>query len=499
MDKIRIGIIGCGRIADLHAAAYRSCPHASIQAVCDTNPETAERRKREWKAAAAYRDYRKLLRDPAVDAVEILTPHTCHEEMVIAALKAGKHAALQKPMATDMASAKRIAEAASKSGRVFKVTENYIFYPPLQRARDLIRTGAIGAPQNIRINLIGAGNGGWEIPKEAWAWRMNELIESRGMETFDHGHHLWSTAWYLMGPFAEVAAWIDNTEGMVDAPAAVMWKHTAEKSYGSCHFSYCNNLTMPSDYYANDEWIDITGSNGILRINRCTGRLCEGPVLSLYTNAGWSHDTATPSDWQLGFTGALQNFTAAIRGDEAPHLSASEAVEIMAMNLAVQRACDRQRSVYIDEIAAGRGPLWARLRRRRNRKGIRRYKRGLLSEKQKGERRGGQGHRAPELTRRLPERAAPQALGDWQAIIGLNLQGEREGTGQFCLIFDRGTFRVSEERLPDNPDLVITVPPSVWAALLLGRKRLQTAFLQGTLKLEGDMDEAFKLKQVLGF
>ena len=90
MSKLRVGFIGCGRISDLHALAYKDNPDAEIYGVCDTQEEVARRRAGEWGAARWCTDYRDVLADEAVDAVEILTPHHLHAEMTLAAVEAGK-------------------------------------------------------------------------------------------------------------------------------------------------------------------------------------------------------------------------------------------------------------------------------------------------------------------------------------------------------------------------------------------------------------------------
>ncbi|HPO46385.1 MAG TPA: Gfo/Idh/MocA family oxidoreductase, partial [Spirochaetota bacterium] len=90
MSTINVGIIGCGRIADLHYPGYKNNRKARVYAVCDSNDEIRERRKKEWRAEKSYSDYRELLADASVDAVEILTPQVLHEEMVIEAARAGK-------------------------------------------------------------------------------------------------------------------------------------------------------------------------------------------------------------------------------------------------------------------------------------------------------------------------------------------------------------------------------------------------------------------------
>ncbi|MCX7026016.1 MAG: Gfo/Idh/MocA family oxidoreductase, partial [Spirochaetes bacterium] len=113
METIGIGIIGCGRIADMAFEGYRSVPGVRIAAVCDSDEATAFRRRTEWGAAKHYTDYRKLLEDPLVDAVEILTPHTAHVDITLDAISAGKHVALQKPMAVSRTDAERLVSAAA--------------------------------------------------------------------------------------------------------------------------------------------------------------------------------------------------------------------------------------------------------------------------------------------------------------------------------------------------------------------------------------------------
>ena len=86
MDRLRVGFIGAGRIADLHALGYDGNADAELYAVCDADGEWAARRAQEWGAERSFTDYRELLSDPKVDAVEVLTPHRFHAEMSVAAL-----------------------------------------------------------------------------------------------------------------------------------------------------------------------------------------------------------------------------------------------------------------------------------------------------------------------------------------------------------------------------------------------------------------------------
>ncbi len=363
MDKINVGIIGLGRISDLHALGYNNNREARIYGVSTRTEETGLARKAEWGAEKYYRDYRDMLADPEIHAVEILTPQKLHEKMVLEAASAGKHIMVQKPMTIDLASADRMLAAVKDSDKVYKVIENYIFYPPLQKAKQLIDDGAIGEPINLRIKFISGSKGGWDIDPKAWEWRMQENIEGRGMQTFDHGHHMWCVAWYLMGDIERVSAWIDSADGVVDCPANIIWKYKEGVKYGSCDYTHCWDMNMPSKYYANDEWFEITGSKGIILVNRSTGQLRAGPALSHFNGSSWTHYEDLDSDWAAGFKNATYNFISAMKGREAPLLTGEEAKEILKIALAIIRSSNERREVYIDELEQPDPEGYARERR----------------------------------------------------------------------------------------------------------------------------------------
>lgn len=353
MERVNIGILGCGRISDLHAAGYLADPRAKIAAVCDSAETQARAKAAAWGADRWYTDYGEMLADAKIDAVDIITPQRAHEEMVVAALGAGKHVSVQKPMTVSLASADRMVEAARKSERIFRLFENYVFYPPLVLAKRLMDDGLIGEPTNMRIKFISGTSGGWDVPKSAWAWRKDEHNRGFGMQTFDHGHHMWSTAWFLMGEVERVSSWIDTVDGETDCPAIIMWKYKGAPKYGVCDYSHGVDLHIPSKYYSNDEWFEITGSKGIVMVNRCTGRIKQGPAVSLFRNDAWTEYSDVDSDWGAGFKGATANFVDAILGLGKPMLSGERGREVLKMDLAIQESARVHREILLDEFLDG--------------------------------------------------------------------------------------------------------------------------------------------------
>ncbi|HHV93869.1 MAG TPA: Gfo/Idh/MocA family oxidoreductase, partial [Firmicutes bacterium] len=96
MEKVRVALVGCGRVARVHADALTALEETELTAVVDIKPDRAKAFSEHY-GAKAYTDYREVLELDDVDAVQIATPHYVHAEIAIAALKAGKHVLTEKP------------------------------------------------------------------------------------------------------------------------------------------------------------------------------------------------------------------------------------------------------------------------------------------------------------------------------------------------------------------------------------------------------------------
>ncbi|HEY5625137.1 MAG TPA: Gfo/Idh/MocA family oxidoreductase [Dehalococcoidia bacterium] len=357
MSRVRVAFIGAGRIADLHAAGYQATPDSQLYAVCDTDADLAERRARAWGAERHLSDYRELLSDPAVDAVEVLTPHHLHRDMAVAALDAGKHVSLQKPMARTLAEADEIVAAAGRSGTVFRVFENFRYYPPYVRAKELIDEGAIGNPLSMRMKVIdGNPQEGWDVGASSWAWRLDEELSGGGPVVFDHGYHIFSIAMFFLGAVSEVFAWINRTElgsGLaLDAPAVIMWRCLQRPRFGTWESIVSPDLVVPSKYYATDEWLEITGSHGVLWVNRCSGEMLSGPPLVLYRDGESRAIDDVDSDWASSFVEGVRHFVQAIREGGAPELSAVDAREVLRFSVAAHRSAREGRPVALSEVTS---------------------------------------------------------------------------------------------------------------------------------------------------
>jgi len=126
MRDVKIGIIGCGGIANgKHMPSLSKLPHAKMVAFCDIIVEKAEDAKKRFGTpdAKVYADYHELLKDPEIEVVHVLTPNRMHSPITCDALDAGKHVMCEKPMAINSAEARKMLEAAKRNNK--KLTIGY--------------------------------------------------------------------------------------------------------------------------------------------------------------------------------------------------------------------------------------------------------------------------------------------------------------------------------------------------------------------------------------
>jgi predicted dehydrogenase len=126
LTKLKIGIIGCGGIANAkHMPSLAKIKECEMVAFCDIIPERAEKAKKDYGTidAKVYTDYKQLLDDKSIDVVHVLTPNIDHSYITVDALNAGKHVMCEKPMAINSQEAQKMLDAAKKTGK--KLTIGY--------------------------------------------------------------------------------------------------------------------------------------------------------------------------------------------------------------------------------------------------------------------------------------------------------------------------------------------------------------------------------------
>ncbi|MFK7691461.1 Gfo/Idh/MocA family protein [Paenibacillus sp. HJGM_3] len=190
MDKIRMGIIGCGGMAGSHFRGYGELmEQMTVTAVCDIVPERAQQAA-ELLGARAVTDYRELLDD--VDAVLVVLPHDLHYEVGMTCLKAGKHVLMEKPMANSEAEVLDLIRQSEESGKILMTAYPVRFWPMILKMKDLIDTKAYGDIFQLSIwteQFTRYYDGHWALSAERLG----------GGQFFSHGCHYVDIMLWMMG------------------------------------------------------------------------------------------------------------------------------------------------------------------------------------------------------------------------------------------------------------------------------------------------------------
>ncbi|MBI3303117.1 MAG: Gfo/Idh/MocA family oxidoreductase [Deltaproteobacteria bacterium] len=141
---MKVGIIGCGRIAQVHLTALRSLPWVEMVGVCDTNPQAAQATAQRFGIEGVYASPEELFRRAEPQAVHVLTPPHTHAALVRLALEAGVHVFVEKPMTTSTAEAEALCALARQQRVSLCVDHNRLFDPVVKQALALALAGKIG-------------------------------------------------------------------------------------------------------------------------------------------------------------------------------------------------------------------------------------------------------------------------------------------------------------------------------------------------------------------
>ena len=356
MERVRVGLIGAGNVSRRHASAYAKIANAEVYAVCDVREARARERAAEWGATKTYTGYRKMLDDSDIDAVEILTPHHLHLTMGLDAIASGKHVSIQKPMATTIKECDQLIAAAAEGKGMFRTFENFQYYPPIVRAKELLDSGVIGKPISLRIKTLMGSATKFKIPFERWDWRFDPEKGGGGRVMLDYGSHVFAVALYLLGDIEKVFSWISYKTiqhgWKLDCPAVAIWKYRDSDRYGTFEVVHSDELKIRTEHVPEDEWFEITGSRGVIWVNRCSANMLDKPPLTVYLDGVTTDYSDIDSSFWASFDAGCREFVDAIVAGRQARLTAAEGKKVVRMCRAIEVSARENREVLLDDNVA---------------------------------------------------------------------------------------------------------------------------------------------------
>jgi predicted dehydrogenase len=364
--KVKVGIVGTGMQSYHQARGWRTHPDAEIAAVCDNDEWKLESKAEAWGVKKKYTSYDELVKDPEINAVDIILPHYLHADCAIKAAEAGKHVLLQKPMAMSTKECDAIISAAKKAGVKLMYLENYMYYPPMEKAKELIVKGEIGRPSIIRVESD-AGFGGVSKDfvesqtKEGLGpslWRSDK--KTGGGSIFDDGVHHFALARWLMSTDEKKRNEIKSVFGFfnleTERPGVIVWDH-CDGGYGNLSYSDRAEIELKlvdvhGRYGMLHEGFHVIGTKGIIWVTRCTERMLgEAPVI-LYKAEEGERITFEDinDDWSDSFTFAVHHFIDCIVNDKQPNSTGEDGKKCAQVAYAAHKAGRERKAVEVGTV-----------------------------------------------------------------------------------------------------------------------------------------------------
>ncbi|HYO88472.1 MAG TPA: Gfo/Idh/MocA family oxidoreductase [Candidatus Limnocylindrales bacterium] len=342
MDKVRVGIIGAGFVAGIHAHGLGHVPNAELVAVAGKTPGEAAKFTGARGIPQAYDDYRELLDRQDIDAVTVAVPNYLHEEIVTAAAKAGKHIMCEKPFARTIQEAERMLAVVAETGVKLVYGEMLCFAPKYVRAKKLIDEGAFGRVFLIRQSEQHDG------PHSPWFWDVNL---SGGGVLLDMGCHS-----------IEFARWMLGKPKVTSVLASMGTFVHQERTLGEDHsvtiLKFDNGaMSISENSWAKtggiDDRCEIMGTHGntsadLIRGNALVTHSKTGygyAVEKADTTVGWTF-TGFEEEWNYGFPQEMQHFANVVQGLEEPIETGEDGLEVLKIIYAAYQSAGEGREIF---------------------------------------------------------------------------------------------------------------------------------------------------------
>jgi UDP-N-acetyl-2-amino-2-deoxyglucuronate dehydrogenase len=205
MERVRTGIIGCGKGAHLHAQALKNLPESLFTAVYSRSTDKAIAFAEKYGVKSCL-SIEEMVLDAGVEAVIICTPHPAHTETAIRAAKSGMHVLVEKPLASSLEDCDAIINTAKNEGIILGAICQRRFYPPSARIKQAINDGKIGRPILGTVNMLGWRD---QTYYQSDPWRGSWQGEGGGVLVNQAPHQLDLLQWY-MGPIDELFGYWSN-------------------------------------------------------------------------------------------------------------------------------------------------------------------------------------------------------------------------------------------------------------------------------------------------
>jgi len=318
--KLRVGIIGCGRISRFHGMPAKAQENVELVAVCDLKKDAAAQMAKLFGCKATYTDYIKMIEKEKLDVVHICLPHYLHAPVAIKAMELGCDVLTEKPMAISMDQAREMVAAAKQYKRRLGIIFQNRYNNGTQLVKQCLDSGRLGAVISAKCNVT------WCRPDSYYTesdWKGTWEKEGGGAMIDQAIHTLDLMCWFLGYDIDYVDCSLANRahKGIIDvedcADGLIVFKNGVNASF------WCMN------YYGQDSEVELEllCENGVasIKAESATIRLNDGRVFSAGANPAESFDFGGgPAYWGASHYKEISDFYQCLAAGKEPPITGEE-------------------------------------------------------------------------------------------------------------------------------------------------------------------------------
>jgi predicted dehydrogenase len=337
-DKLRVGLIGLGSISFVHEAGFSELGElCDIVAMCDINAEEVSNRMQMYTGCQGYTDYRELLADPAIDLVDITTPHELHYPIARKALERGKHVLVEKPITVQSQQGAELIELARRKGLKFSVAENTRFVTAYQKAEEILSQGLLGDIWSVRSLIAGSEVHRIKNPR---LWHGKAPYGGVILDSAVHNFYLYR---WLFGGVRDVLGFASRIvpEGEMEDNGLVL----GHLSNGA-EFQLNTSCSFEIPW---TERLEVYGSKGGMLIDQLVD-----PVARYYLGSNDIDGTVIegvpfdPLGWKYAsMVEEIKDFVGAVADDRAPTIDPADALFALRAVEAVLKSIDTKQAITL--------------------------------------------------------------------------------------------------------------------------------------------------------
>ncbi len=326
---LKIGIVGAGAIAGVYAEALKTASRAGLQAVCDIDAAAAERFA-SVHGVRAYATPLAMVEAEGLDAAIVCTPPSTHAAIAIDLLHRNVHVLCEKPLSVDRAGALAMLEAAKSSGSTLTMGSKFRYAHDVVAAKRFVDSGAIGQVvlfENVFTSYVDMRS----------RWNSNAALSGGGV-LIDNGTHSVDIMRYFLGAVASVhAVEGKRSQGLAVDETVHVFVKNPDDVMGTIDLSWSIQKTTES-------YIDIYGSEGTISVGWKQSRMRRNgdPEWTVFGNG---------YDKVQAFRSQIENFAAAIAGEEALVIGPADALASVEVVEAIYHALRRDRWISVPHNA----------------------------------------------------------------------------------------------------------------------------------------------------